>query len=144
MFCNQCGAAIQEGQRFCSGCGRPLGPVQTQRADNVKILGILWIAMSAFRLLPGVTLLTISQAALSFLPVDVPFFVPGLLHLIGVVFLIGAGIGFLAGWGLIDRQPWARMLAMVLGVLSLPDFPFGTALGIYTLWTLSKVTDLAR
>jgi hypothetical protein len=106
-------------------------------------LGILWIAVSLFRLIPGLALLTISQASLSFLPSDVPLFVPGLLHIIGVVFLIGAGAGILAGWGLMDRQPWARMLTMVLGILSLPDIPFGTALGIYSLWVLSKVTDLA-
>ena len=35
-----------------------------------------------------------------------------------------------------QREPWARMLAIVLGVLNLFDLPFGTALGIYTLWVL--------
>ena len=44
--------------------------------------------------------------------------------------------GIAAGWGLLQRQPWARMLAIVLGCISLFDMPFGTALGIYTLWVL--------
>ena len=35
-----------------------------------------------------------------------------------------------------SRQSWARMLAIVLGALSLLDMPFGTALGIYSLWVL--------
>jgi len=35
-----------------------------------------------------------------------------------------------------SRCPWARMLAIVLGCISLIHFPFGTALGIYTLWVL--------
>ena len=35
-----------------------------------------------------------------------------------------------------ERQPWARTLAIVLGCFSLLDMPFGTALGIYTLWVL--------
>jgi hypothetical protein len=34
------------------------------------------------------------------------------------------------------HQPWARIAAIVLGVLALFHPPFGTALGIYTLWVL--------
>ena len=48
----------------------------------------------------------------------------GLLHL-------------LLAWGLFERQPWARTLGMVLGILALIRPPFGTALGIYTLWVLA-------
>jgi len=40
-------------------------------------------------------------------------------------------------WGLFERQPWARMLGLVLGILALIRFPLGTALGIYTLWVLA-------
>ena len=47
-----------------------------------------------------------------------------------------AAIGIIASWGLLERQPWARMLAIVLGCFNLLDMPFGTALGIYTLWVL--------
>jgi hypothetical protein len=38
--------------------------------------------------------------------------------------------------GLLTRQPWARVPAIVLGVISLIEFPVGTAIGIYTLWAL--------
>jgi len=38
--------------------------------------------------------------------------------------------------GLLEREPWARTLALVLGFLSLFKVPVGTALGIYTLWVL--------
>jgi hypothetical protein len=34
------------------------------------------------------------------------------------------------------HRPSARMLAIVLGCISLIHLPFGTALGIYTLWVL--------
>jgi len=40
-------------------------------------------------------------------------------------------------WGLFERQPWARILGLVLGILALLRFPLGTALGIYTLWVLA-------
>ena len=56
----------------------------------------------------------------------------------GVVILGSAALGILTGWGLLDRQPWARMFAIVLGCFNLIDMPFGTALGIYTLWVLYR------
>ena len=139
MFCSQCGGAIQPGQKFCSVCGRSIGlapapGAQNRVAGNIKVLAILWMVIAAFRLLPGLFLMTLGRP--SFFPEDVPLFVPGLLQGIGL-FLCGvAAIGLLAGWGLWERQPWARMLAIVLGVISLIEVPFGTALGIYTLWVL--------
>jgi hypothetical protein len=51
------------------------------------------------------------------------------LALFGVVHLVLA-------WGLFEREPWARMLGIVIGFLALVRFPLGTALGIYTLWVL--------
>jgi len=44
--------------------------------------------------------------------------------------------GIVAGIGLLKRQNWARVLAMILGIINLPFIPFGTALGIYTLWVV--------
>ena len=44
--------------------------------------------------------------------------------------------GILAGLGLLQYRPWARILALVLGVLNLPGFPTGTILGVYTLYAL--------
>jgi uncharacterized membrane protein (DUF2068 family) len=67
---------------------------------------------------------------------DVPDFVPTLLQVIGVALLAAGVVGIGIGWGLIQRLSWARMLAIVLGCLSLLDMPFGTALGVYTLWVL--------
>jgi hypothetical protein len=53
----------------------------------------------------------------------------------GSLFLVAAG-GILVGWGLLKHQSWARIAAIVLGIVSLLHPPFGTALGIYTLWVL--------
>jgi hypothetical protein len=52
-----------------------------------------------------------------------------------LVYLRGA-LGALVGIGLLRRERWARPLALVVGVLALLKIPFGTALGIYTLWVL--------
>jgi len=56
--------------------------------------------------------------------------------LLGGYVLLQALAGFAAGWGLLQRESWARALTLVLGILALLDFPLGTILGIYTLWVL--------
>ncbi len=142
MFCNYCGAALSKPFQFCSACGRPVGnapmmPVQSRIAGHLRLLGILWIAISAgFRLIPGVALLAIFRPENRFFPHEVPTFVFDLLQTIGWVFVGIAVIGIAAGWGLLEKQPWARMLAIALRCFSLVEPPFGTALGIYTLWVL--------
>jgi hypothetical protein len=109
-------------------------PREGRIAGHVRLLGILWLAISAFRLIPGLFLVAFAGAR-GFGP-DIPAFVSTLLPAIGMVFLFCAAIGIAAGCGLLARQPWARMLAIVFGALSLIDIPFGTAIGIYTLWVL--------
>ncbi len=112
----------------------PLMPRPGRIAGHVRLLGILWIALSAFRLIPGLVLFLVAHW-MGF-DGDIPFFVPRLLTVLGVVFLCLGVSGFVAGWGLLKREPWARMLGLVLGSVNLVDLPFGTALGIYTLWVL--------
>lgn len=141
MFCDRCGTQLQDGQSFCTRCGKsfgtvPMMPQQGRIAGHVRLLGIFWVALSAFRLIPALVLLFISQPELHIFPPDVPEFVPVLLRTIGLLLLASGAGGIAAGWGLLQRQSWARMLAIVLGCISLFDMPFGTALGIYTLWVL--------
>ena len=109
-------------------------PRQGRIAGHVRLLGILWLAISALRLIPGLFLVAFASTRL--FPSDIPPFVSTLLPAIGMVFLICAGIGIATGCGLLTRQSWARMLAIVFGALSLIDIPFGTAIGVYTLWVL--------
>ncbi len=143
MFCVRCGVQMQENQQFCPSCGTPvrgattLMPVTGRIAGHIRLLGILWVALSAFRLIPGLFLIAFfGHGGMGFLPPEVPFFVHGLLRGIGTVLVIGAGAGLLTGAGLLQRQAWARVPAIVLAFINLIDMPFGTALGIYTLWVL--------
>ena len=141
LFCDRCGTRLSEAQRFCPSCGKTIGaapmmPPQGRIAGHVRLLGILWLASAAIHLIPGVFLISFFQTGSGLLPPEVPHFVPGLIHIVGL-FLTGmAVLGILAGWGLLERQPWARGLAIVLACFSLIKPPFGTALGIYTLWVL--------
>jgi len=62
---------------------------------------------------------------------------------VGAVFFTLLAIpGLIAGVGLLKRQSWARILALVLAILGLINFPIGTAVGIYALWVLLQ-TDVS-
>jgi len=139
MYCNSCGTQVSPSATFCSKCGKSMGtgtlmPHQGRIAGHVRLLGILWLAISALRLIPGLILLAIAGSRI--FPPDVPPFVLAILPAIGMCFLFVAAIGIAIGWGLLAWQPWARMLTIIFGAISLIDIPFGTALGIYTLWVL--------
>jgi hypothetical protein len=63
-------------------------------------------------------------------------FIPLAIYAVGGTLLIlGAG-GICVGLGLRERQSWARIAAIILGVLALFHPPLGTGLGVYTLWVL--------
>jgi hypothetical protein len=111
-------------------------------ARHAHMLGILWIAYSALILLGAVVLFVISHTIFGHWerfgapgPAP-PMFVGPLLTGIGVLLACKGALGIMAGVGLLQRQSWARVLAIVLGIIGLFSVPFGTALGIYTLWVL--------
>ena len=68
----------------------------------------------------------------------------GLATLIVVLTSIGAVLDLATGISLLMRKSWGRILAIVIAILSLIRIPFGTALGIYTLWVLAPSTSGAE
>jgi len=69
--------------------------------------------------------------------VSIDSWFPGSLFSLAVFLGFFGVLHLVLAWGLFERQPWARALGLVLGILALLRFPFGTALGIYTLWVLA-------
>ena len=107
-------------------------------ARHLSALAILWIVISAFRLFGAGGVMFAGRMVRHAVMGD-PFasrFIPALFPSIATFLLLGAIVGFVCGWGLLQKQAWARTLGLVLAALSLLDPPFGTALGIYTLWVL--------
>lgn len=70
----------------------------------------------------------------------------GVGALVACILLVLAAPGLIGGFGLLKHQSWARVLVLILGVLALFSFPVGTALGIYTIWVLTRpeVNSLLR
>jgi len=159
MFCDKCGTAINPGAQFCSSCGKAVGaapvavavpgPVAGRASEgrvqrHIQLVATLWLANGilrfvevgwifiAGRMLPFVVgwrnAVPFSNWPFDFLSIGI-YAIGGLLAFFGVAHLLLA-------WGLFQREPWARMLGLVIGFLSLLRPPLGTALGIYTIWVL--------
>lgn len=62
--------------------------------------------------------------------------------MVAVTVLIISGILWIInGWALLNRKPWARILTIILSILSLLSFPIGTIVGIYGLWAMFQSRD---
>ncbi|MBI1737795.1 MAG: zinc ribbon domain-containing protein [Acidobacteria bacterium] len=145
MYCERCGAQIQAEARFCSGCGRSFEPLpvlprpsEGRVNRHVRLLAVLWMAMGALRLVAAASMYVLGHFVLVRIPIPLmpERFLGGLMAVVASFFLFKAILAFVAGWGLLEVQPWARMFTLVLGFLALLLPPVGTALGVYTLWVL--------
>jgi hypothetical protein len=131
MFCDRCGLQVPDQARFCPSCGKGFGgPAAVPAAAkgrvtrHVRTLATMWLILSAFRMLTAVVLMGLGGHRI-YIP-GMPFFVHQILSGIGFMFLVGAALGLIAGWGLLQRESWARILSLVMGILNLFDAPFGT------------------
>lgn len=147
MFCDQCGAPLQAGEPRCGRCGKTvLGLVELRRSrvrEHVRLVGILWMAYSALHAVGGVAVIMVAQVIFGHViripngpPPEVAMWLRPILSFIGWLLLVKAAAGLIAGWGLLQRQEWARTVALVVGFVALLNVPIGTALGVYTLWVL--------
>jgi hypothetical protein len=66
-----------------------------------------------------------------------PMWFSGLWPLVAGATIFTAALALIAGYGLLQRRPWGRVVAIIAAILALIKIPFGTALGIYTLWVLA-------
>ena len=106
---------------------------------HVTLLGWFYIACGVLGIL---------FAFIVFIAVVGGGFISGDREAIRITMIVGTAVasfltlisipGIIAGIGLLNRREWARILAIILGVLKLINIPFGTALGIYTLWALMQ------
>jgi len=155
MFCSGCGQALEAGQAFCPKCGRPMAPVVPpvpglpflleSYAGKIRVLSIFWMVYAGLSLVFGFAGLLFAKSFLSggFGPWGhspwmngpmPPFWMgPAFFHFIWVVLLLRAALAFAAGWGLMEHSRWGRLVAIVAAIFCLLKFPFGTAMGVWTL-----------
>ena len=93
-------------------------------------LGVL-MAIIAFVVLAGIGLFLIEEPDAMPILTFIAVIAAGFLLITSVPDIIG-------GIGLLKRQPWARILVLILSVLKLINFPLGTIVGVYSIWVLMQ------
>jgi hypothetical protein len=167
-FCSHCGAPTAAPPAYTApppnaypprppAYGIPASMLYGQRVHrHLQTLGILWLVYGGYHALTGIigaaVLAGLSHGAFFHTwaaPPTFPFgtgarWMAGLAVLVATFTLFSTVLSFLVGYALLTRKPWGRILAIVIGILQLIKIPFGTALGIYTLWVLAPSLSAAE
>jgi len=156
MFCSGCGQPVAPGQQVCPQCGRPTAvppppPVPNlafevaNYANRIRALSTVWFIYGGLSLVTGIVALSFANSFLNGggfwmhgpwarngFPLG-PGFGPAIIHFAWIMLMLRSGLAFVAGWGLMERAPWGRVVAIVAAFLSILKIPFGTAIAIWTL-----------
>lgn len=118
--------------------------------NEIKTLGVLWGVFGAFQVVVGIAV-GVLFGLFGFIPLlsgdrDGPV-LGGLFMGFAVVFtlmFVAFSLpGLIAAWGLSKGKKWAAVIAAILSVFLLFNFPLGTIIGGYTLYVLSKPENQA-
>ncbi len=104
---------------------------------HINIVASLQIGLSILGILMGIFVFTILYFVGDIAVDEQAQFI---LHIVsrvlaGFIFFMSIP-GLVAGIGLFKRKEWARILTLIISVLSLLNFPLGTAVGVYSIWAL--------
>jgi len=111
---------------------------------HVTTLGVLYLVFSGLGILIGFFLFVVLTGSGLISGDSEAIFITGIIGtVLGSIFVLMSIPGFIAAYGLFKFREWARILAIILGMINLINFPIGTALGIYTLWALLNQETIA-
>lgn len=106
---------------------------------HITILGALYIAFGALGALAALLVfVSIVGGGLMSRDAEAMAITAGVGTVVATLLLLLSLPGIIGGFGLLKRKSWSRILVMILACLNLLNIPFGTALGIYTLWALTR------
>jgi hypothetical protein len=120
--------------------------------SHKRILGILYIISGAFQMILvfGLSMFITTILAFASSEIDpgkeVIFdFIARIFQFLPAVIIIFFSIpAIIAGIGLLYKQSWAMVLALILGCFKLFSFPIGTALGVYTIWVYVEQNNQSK
>ena len=100
-------------------------------SKHLKILGCLFIARSVLMLV--IVFVVKNYAMINSDLVSIVLIIVGIIALGDII----------CGYGLLTKQPWGRILGLIMSFSGLYSLPIGTALGIYGMWTLFDEDTIA-
>ena len=111
-----------------------------------KVLGILYVISAMFTILGMIMLNAILSIVFSFVFNEIEPEEQRIMEMVlaivqyvpAFVILFFSIPTLIAGIGLLTRQTWATIFALIMGCLKLFNFPIGTAIGVYAIWIYAE------
>lgn len=120
--------------------------------NHKKILGILYVVSGSLQLLLILalsmfisTIMVLVSNGMDPKEARILELVASILRFLPFVIIIFFSLpSIIAGIGLLNKQKWAFVLALILGCFKLFSFPIGTAIGVYTIWVYMEDTKQVK
>ena len=118
--------------------------IPKSRPDGITLLSILFWILAIFAIIGGLLMVGAKDAIIDMMKnqpdisQSIIDFMESLVIVIGAIALIIGILYIITGLGLWTMKPWARIIAIILAIISLLSFPIGTIIGILVLWYLFK------
>lgn len=112
---------------------------------HINVVAALQIGLSIFTLLMVILSYSIMNLIGGFIEDSEGQMILAIIgKVIATILIIISIPGLIAGFGLYRRKEWARILTLILSVIALFNFPFGTAIGIYSIWAMIQPETVAE
>jgi hypothetical protein len=110
--------------------------------QHKKVLGIIFIVTATLQTLGMLIVAMLASTIYSLIKdhiepdeiwvLDLVFGILRILPWIIIAFISVPSV--ITGVGLLNKQRWALVMALILGCLKLFSFPIGTVIGVYSIW----------
>ena len=111
---------------------------------QINTVAALQIGLCIFNLLVALTLYSILRLIGGVIDDPSGAMILSVIANVAATILVILSIpGINAGMGLYKRKEWARILTLILSVIGIFNFPFGTGIGIYSIWVLIQPESVA-
>lgn len=99
--------------------------------SHIAYGGIFFLLMALFLIFFGAVFIAAAMAD----PTAPPLFLFILIWVfIAAIYAAMTIPSFIAGYGLLKKKKWARTWSIISAVIAAMNFPFGTAVCVYTIW----------
>jgi len=118
--------------------------MQRSSVLHVDFLSVLFIVWGVLTMLIGVSTMALGVGAMTILssssrpPSFAAEFTTGAFLALAIIAIVWGLAHVAIGVTLRRRRHWSRLGALMLGSVDLLLLPYGTALGIYAMWTLLR------
>jgi len=112
-------------------------PAENKMEKHLTVVAALQVGFSLLGIIAAIIVYTVLHNVMQIADEPETSRVLSIIARWGSLFLLIVSVpGLIGGIGLFMNKSWARILVLIISVLSLLNIPIGTAVAIYSIWVL--------